>query len=87
MLFIFIHPVSISSVMYIYFWKTNAEKFCSFVIETTANYRNIKPNVRNHFASVLQGYLFLTFEIETGCLNTNDITTANTSIVLCGLFH
>ena len=42
---------------------------------------------RNFFALLLQRYLFLTLEIETGFINMNNITSDTISIALSGLFH
>ena len=67
--------------------ENQCKKFCSFVRETTANYKIITPNMRNFFALILQKHLLLAFEIEPGPINMDNIAFENFSISSYGLFH
>ena len=67
--------------------ENQCKKILFFCDETTANYRNTQLNMRNHFALLLQKHLFLTLEIETGCIKVNNMTTEKICSVSRILFH
>ena len=67
--------------------ENQRQKIRFFVMETTADYRNVIPNVRNYPALFLQKYLSLTPEVDTGCLTLTNVTTENISTASFGLHH